>query len=124
MTTQTKLTVHLYGRTEVTVHADAREARHRLLAIMGAQNLHRQGTANEGELIVPSGPDRGMVLGSYAMVEVDAEAHLYWVIETARGEVPFTGTEAEVRDQARQFYVGGSIRRVTASELEEVKQGR
>ncbi|URC18203.1 hypothetical protein SEA_ZENTENO07_102 [Mycobacterium phage Zenteno07] len=116
-----KLTVHLYGRTEVTIHDNAREARGRLLDILAAQRLDREGNGNEG-VLVASGV--GTHMGSYTVVEVDDEAHLYWVIETARGEVPFTGTDAEVRDQARQFYVGSTIRRVTREELEEVKQGR
>lgn len=114
-----KLTVHLYGRTEVTTHDNTAEARRRLVDIMVAQRLDREGNGEAGDLL-----QAGQKLGSYTLVEVDPEAHLYWVIETARGEVPFTGTEAEVRDQARQFYVGGTIRRVTRDELEEVKQGR
>jgi len=122
-----KLTVHLYGRTEVTVHDNRREARSRMIDIATAQGVFVKGWGGEEGELNSLSRDRltvGEAIGSWTLVEVDRDAHLWWVIETARGEVPFTGTEAEVREQARQFYVGGSIRKVTATELEEVKQGR
>ncbi|QHB37403.1 hypothetical protein I5G58_gp101 [Mycobacterium phage BirdsNest] len=122
-----KLTVHLYGRTEVTTHADRREARARMIDIATASKTFVKGWGSDEGTLNALSRDRltvGDPIGSWTLVDVEDDAHLYWVIETAAREVPFTGTEAEVRAQAREFYVGGTIRRVTAEELEEVKQGR
>lgn len=126
-----KLTVHMFGRTEVTTHADAREARSRIVAICSAQTCRLEGNGDAGTF-VPQVTVAGRQvdspscdsIGSYEVVEVADDAHLYWVIETADGERAFTGTEAEVRAQAREFYVGSTIRKVTKEKQARVIAGR